>query len=172
MQTVIKYLLNCSSVQHRQVDLMPRSGPSWLSPAQLGLGVVWQNHLLGFDQLIYSSHKLLELSSVYFFILLNHFYLPLFFGFRSQRLQAFLCIFVEIIRTIIFSGSAPEPQGHFGEIRGYSVYHLLGGGWWVVGGVLFFVHTPVQTSPYTRVKRGQASLRSELRQITNTKLKL
>ena len=42
---------------------------------------------------------------------------------------------------------------------------VVGGGWWVVGGVLFFVHTPVQSCPYTRATRGQASLRSEKTQL-------
>ena len=49
---------------------------------------------------------------------------------------------------------------NLGEIPLSGVYLLLGGGWWV-GGVLFFVHTPVQSCPYTRATRGQASLRSE-----------
>ena len=35
-------------------------------------------------------------------------------------------------------------------------------GWWVVGGVLFFVHTPVQSCPYTRATRAKPSLRSEI----------
>ena len=33
------------------------------------------------------------------------------------------------------------------------------GGW--VGGILFFVHTPVLSCPYTRATRDQGSLRSE-----------
>ena len=39
----------------------------------------------------------------------------------------------------------------------------------MVGGVLFFVHTPVQSCPYTRATRGQASLRSEIRKIVKNK---
>ena len=74
----------------------------------------------------------------------------------SSRLKNWLATWINVK---IYRLRSLKKDQKFGGNAG--LQHVSYVRWWVVGGVLFFVHTPVHCCPYTRATQGQASLHSK-----------